>query len=703
MARGQEDPSEIFLRAYQNYQAGEKLEGESSPARALERYREALELLESLAKRHPDWQPLVVEYRTKRTRESIARLEASGSAAPAWDVDLEGPLPSPDRPASPAILPPVTTAPAPRRSGAPLPTTSLPPSGGSAALSRALEEIAALRQQLAEAQRESERLARRAEKAEAELKSARVEVDRTKVTVVELKSQLAQVTQTLENLKKDRADFEALRQARKKESEDFAKRLAQVEADYEVLKEENEALLAKLERAAVHIAESEKIRSQLLEERQKLAAERQQARKELEEATAKAAASAEELARLRVSNKELEKALAEARKGGASQQELDRLAKANKELERKLAAAERRLAAGGGRDAAVEALQSELNSVNDRLLAAQAELTQRDRRIEELQQQLDEVSGELARLKLLPVPTSEEQRLLAENDLLRGIILRQIKMQTRRDEAARMVEEELARLKVQSQTLAAHLATLTAPILELTAEENALFKDPVTLLTEDEPGRMEASIAMAQPTEQEAQANLEPPAPQGASDLDEDARAMVREARELFEAGRFIEAEKIYQRLVERTPENYFVLANLGAVQIEAGKLAAAEIALEKATTLSPNDAFAFTHLGIARSRQGRFAEARAALERAIAINGADAVPYNYLAICLAQEGDREGAEASLKKSIELDPNYANAHFNLAVLYATTKPPALELAKRHYQQATSLGAAPDASLERLIQ
>ena len=48
------------------------------------------------------------------------------------------------------------------------------------------------------------------------------------------------------------------------------------------------------------------------------------------------------------------------------------------------------------------------------------------------------------------------------------------------------------------------------------------------------------------------------------------------------------------------------------------------------------------------------------------------------------------------------NPDYADAHFNLAVIYATAQPPAKELAKRHYARATSLGAQPDASLERLL-
>ncbi len=52
---------------------------------------------------------------------------------------------------------------------------------------------------------------------------------------------------------------------------------------------------------------------------------------------------------------------------------------------------------------------------------------------------------------------------------------------------------------------------------------------------------------------------------------------------------------------------------------------------------------------------------------------------------------------------MEIDPNYADPHFNLAVIYATQKPPALELARRHYKQALDLGIPKDAQLEKLLQ
>lgn len=747
-----QDSSDVFLQAYTLFQTGEQLESEDDPRRALLRYREADRLLTKVSADDPDWQPLVVGYRLKKTQENIVRLEALTANMPPLEEELEGELPRTEAPARAtarplAPLPPVTTSQSPGqasdRASRPPPSrpVAVPPATDSGALSKALRDLAEAKKELASAKSQNQTLTGRLEKSEAELKSALFEIDRTKVNVVELRSELAQARQTIENVKRDGGDAgdrSAIRAERQAETAEFLKKLAEANADTEVLREENEQLLAKLEAASTYISSSDDIREGLIEERTTLDAARMDVVEQLEavkkeaeafqaridEADEKIAAAekqaedertarAEETGRLKelgaevaeliTANQALAAEVAKAKASGADKKELDRLAEENRELTSKLAAARSEMEDAGGAGTASLALQSELNSVNDKLLQAEAEIARRDARIEDLARQLDETSGELARLRLLPVPTSEEQKLLAENDLLRGIILRQIKLQNRRDQARQALQSELDSLKIESATLQAHLDVLASPVLELYPDERSLFKDPVSLLTESEPSRLEVDIAIIKPTTEEAVSNLKPKTPEGASSLTPEARELVRSAQQLFNEKNYEEAEKTYRDIVEMLPDNYFVLSNLGAVQIEAGKLSAAEIALGKAIAISPDDSFAHTHLGIAYSRQGRFDDARRVLVRATELNTEDAVAFNYLGVCLAQQGLREMSETNLKRAIDLDPNYANAHFNLAVLYATTKPPAVELAKQHYDLATQLGANPDPSLERLIQ
>ena len=74
-----------------------------------------------------------------------------------------------------------------------------------------VRELRELRRELAQARAENKDLNERLLKKSAELQSALVEVDKTKVNVVELKSQLAQTTTSLENIKKDGAAVPGIR------------------------------------------------------------------------------------------------------------------------------------------------------------------------------------------------------------------------------------------------------------------------------------------------------------------------------------------------------------------------------------------------------------------------------------------------------------------------------------------------------------
>ncbi len=75
----------------------------------------------------------------------------------------------------------------------------------------------------------------------------------------------------------------------------------------------------------------------------------------------------------------------------------------------------------------------------------------------------------------------------------------------------------------------------------------------------------------------------------------------------------------------------------------------------------------------------------------------------NYLGITASQKGWQEAAQKELETATSLDPNYADANFNLAVVFATQTPPNKENARKYYQRATELGAERDSALEQLIK
>lgn len=697
-----EDPSDLFLNAYQDFQAGERFERDANLRSAFEKFQNAERLLEQITKVDATWQPSVVEFRLRKTRENIQRLAPEVAKLPPDDI-IEGPLPQADPSASlppPAVntsvpIPDAVPQPErPRRSQPDLPRPQVAPSptppGGNS-------EIARLQRQLADQKRENERLAGRLARQAAELKSALFEVDRTKVTVVELRSQLVQAQDALNDAKNSPAA-----PAAPVVPKELADQIQQLEAERDALQEENDRLVAKLDRASKYIEGSDAARKLLETDRKAVARERDEAltrtkrirdnQKEIDRLTAERDAIEKRFA---TEKKDLQTQLAAA----TDPKKTEKLEAQNKKLAEQLAAAEKKISeladSPARNEEALNSLKSEVNGLNDRLLEAQAQISGKDEQLKALTAQLDETSGDLARLRLNPEPNAEDKRVITENELLRGIILRQIKAQAEREAAGSELKRELDRLQVKSEELNRQLQVLASPAIQLTDQEQTLFREPTALIREPSADTLDVSMAVTKPTS-------DGDAPKGAASLTTEARSTVEKAREAFEAGRFDEAEKLYQQIADESPDNYFVLSNLGVTQIQARKLSAAEVALRKAVQVNPKDAFAATNLGIVYCKQGRFDEAIASLREAIAADPNDHVAFNYLGVCLGEKGQRQDAEEQFKQSVALHDDYADAHFNLAVLYATSQPPNMSAAKEHYDKAVKAGANPDPSLEHLI-
>ena len=181
---------------------------------------------------------------------------------------------------------------------------------------------------------------------------------------------------------------------------------------------------------------------------------------------------------------------------------------------------------------------------------------------------------------------------------------------------------------------------------------------------------------------------------------------LARDGKELFERGDYRGAEKIYEKILAKIPNNLYILSNLGVVRFRAGgaaKLKQAEEVLIKATKVAPEDGFSHCTLGIVQYTAQKLDEAVSSLTKALAINPKNATAHNYLGITAAGKGWQEAAQKELETATTLDPNYADAHFNLAVVFATQTPPNKESAAKYYTRARELGAEADGDLEKLIK
>ena len=416
-----------------------------------------------------------------------------------------------------------------------------------------------------------------------------------------------------------------------------------------------------------------------------------------------------------------------------SQHQLAELAKSQPDQQKILTEKEKELA-----DAKAQAdkLQTQLDQAAQQIDTLKKQGDNGDARLKDLQDELDERDARIARLKKRK-GNAEAEQMVEENTLLRGIVLREIKDEAKRAQAHRVMEEELKRLNVQSDSLHDEMNQLAAPAVELTPQERALFKDAELVVVDQGDDSISASISAplgskgattagtnagddvnSSMTNQELATNAAAPPSRadgqvqaGTNEVATNAvlpwqgkfKELLTQAKEEFDRQDYLEAESTFQESLKLAPNDYFALSNLGVVEFQLGKMKEAEDSLEKASKQSADNSFALTTLGIVHYRQARLSDAEKVLRKSLAINDQDFTAHNYLGIVLAASGKGKAGESEIMRALEINPAYADAHFNLAVIYATGKPPAKMMARQHYKKALDLGSPPDPSLEHLLE
>src|SRR5947208_2256188 len=453
--------------------------------------------------------------------------------------------------------------------------------------------------------------------------------------------------------------------------------------------------------------------------------QRASASKERDEANARAAEADQKVAS---ANKERDDALTQLKGLKDTEQRVEVLVAENSNLKQKLADAEKTVreisADKPKQEKELADVRKQIGDLQTQLAASQKQNQTYQTAVAQLRSQLDDASKQLEQVKLVGATPEETAKLTKENEMLRNIIVRERQEEARRDQAKKLMLAEFDKLQIKSETLTQQIQLLAQPVTRLTTDELALLRQPVVSISDSSPAAVKASFTFAKnssnapgaaSTEAPAgslAASKAPSAPAGQTgytvpsifkpNVPEDVVDLARLAKENFDKGKYRSAEKIYQEILTKTPNNLYSLSNLGVVYFRSGKLKAAELTLKKAVALSPKDEFTHTTLGIVYYRQSKFDEALAELTKSLGLNPKSATAHNYLGITASQKGWQEAAEKELLEAVSENPNYADAHFNLAVIYATSLPPSKEQAKRHYAMATSLGANPDAALEKLL-
>lgn len=188
----------------------------------------------------------------------------------------------------------------------------------------------------------------------------------------------------------------------------------------------------------------------------------------------------------------------------------------------------------------------------------------------------------------------------------------------------------------------------------------------------------------------------------GKTKASDEAQETSKRALVAMNKGDLDAAKAGFLKVLEQVPDNVPTLINLGLVEYRKKNYADAEQRLQLSVKLAPESGAGWLILGVVQYDAGKFDHALASLAQAAVLEPKNAMVHQYFGVTLGQKGWYSGAEDEMRKALEIDPGYAEAHFNLAVFYLQRNPPAVELARRHYQRALELGAAPDPDVERSL-
>ncbi len=288
-----------------------------------------------------------------------------------------------------------------------------------------------------------------------------------------------------------------------------------------------------------------------------------------------------------------------------------------------------------------------------------------------LENKVKQLSAELADLRA----TNDAGRIRALTEQ-RDELAKQL-ASARKKTSRKSAEAQLAVLNQELQSLRARVAVDEAKPVPYTPDELALFRQTTP---QPNPDAFQRSIHQL---------------PGGTAEL-------VASAQQHFSRHEYDQAEADYQKILDHDQNNGLALANLATIELQQGKLEAAEKHIRAALAQSPDDAYNLATLGEVEFRQEKYDAALDNLSQAAKIDPNNPEIQNYLGGVLSQKGLRMQAETALRKAIEINPLYAPAHYNLAVIYLNQTPPAPLLARWHYQKAVAAGQPRNPDLEKQL-
>ena len=679
-----------YFRGFVLNNEAAKLEASGDLPLAQTKFKQAGEIMDSIARNYPTWQPVMRAARQQKIQDALVRLQARASAVPA---PAPAPAPTPVAVAAPA--PAMPTAAVPTPGALAQPAAAIPSTPGSLPSLNDLlsqweqmykQRIVELETKTNQQQLDLGKWQNWYQWASGEITTARQQNDALGKKAAAMEQSILAMGKDVEEGRAAQAQIGKLMEEKMAVDLEMRKNAQRLQAAEAAAKEASQKLAGASTQIAAVQQERDKIlkeREQIVKERDDAISQRNNAVKERETAVKERDAASARSLGLQADMDELKK-----KTGGG---EMKRLIAENERLKKEISEAQKQVetlkADVGRKDQEIVALRGQLTGLQGQLAELRKESATYQTQVAELTKQLKEVQGGMEG-KMASTP-----ELTKENEMLRGIIMRQLRTQHRQQAAKDLMIAELQKMESASNDLVKQVEEMKNARMILTPDEEKLFSDPVVRELLGPKGVQATLIANASPDSDKKAA---PPAPTSVEKL-------ISQANETYMNKDFESAARLYQDALRAEPKNVTALIGLGITRQRENKHADAEVSLQKALAYDPTNEPASFALGVTYFKQERWKDAMTYFEKSLAKRPDNASGRHYLGIIATKLNLIERAEREFKTALAIDPAYGEAHFNLAVLYITWDPPQWDKARAEYDEAIKKGVRPDKNLEKLLE